>query len=662
MRTFQVAHALAMRGHDVHVITNAKEVRPPFRMHMRAEDWLRCEARHGSGSVAVHWTDPLDRSQATIPVASAFVTKLATITARLHLERSLDVIHSHYLEPYGVAAHLASQMTGIPHVARMAGSDAGRLWHHPQFATLYDHVLRSAELVIATGTVASRAVERGVAPARIVDAGRFRVPEDLFTPQGPALDLEKLRAEVERAPEMRASIWGTFAGEWPYFGIYGKLGQNKGSFALLSAMQRLKSEGLQVGLVALAHGHPEIDERFQTHARKLGLTERVLQLPFLPHWRVPEFLRGCLAVCCLEQGFPIGFHSPIIPMEVLLCGKCMIASSEIVAKFPGYRTLPDRYACVVVDDVANVDELTARLRAIVQDPRPAPAVGARGRAFAREAQISLDFPVSLERILEAAAVRRLPEPSRVFSRRTSADALKNVQFRLTQMIASSIGNDEPQTCNSPCSHEHVDLKAAQRILGILQRRMADGQAKLAPLAQAVEIEITIASAEEEIDGASPAASDARLSQSQPSHWAIGQNDLPYLLPLRPAGLRVLGFRCDLSQFTNIHTIADFPDKITRKRSFIVVFRTMNGTRRAAQMIDSTTARALELSDGTRNVADIAAQMQNAPSASTREANIRWIEHLFVIGVLDLRLPSSGDGATDFKCDSTKGRSRSRRRQ
>ena len=54
MRTYWTAHALAMRGHEVHVVTNAKEVRPPFRMHMRAEDWTRCEARYDAGSVTVH--------------------------------------------------------------------------------------------------------------------------------------------------------------------------------------------------------------------------------------------------------------------------------------------------------------------------------------------------------------------------------------------------------------------------------------------------------------------------------------------------------------------------------------------------------------------------------------------------------------------------------
>ena len=118
-----------------------------------------------------------------------------------------------------------------------------------------------------------------------------------------------------RLQSSRDMLWGDFAGDRPYFGIYGKLGDNKGSFALLAAMHRLKLEGLDVGLVALAHGRPDVEARFRERARELGLTDRVLQIPFLPHWRVPEFLRGCLAVCCLEQDFPIGFHSPIMPLR-----------------------------------------------------------------------------------------------------------------------------------------------------------------------------------------------------------------------------------------------------------------------------------------------------------------------------------------------------------
>jgi hypothetical protein len=74
-------------------------------------------------------------------------------------------------------------------------------WHHSQLEPLYDHVLRSAEAVVAVGAVAERAIERGVSPDRVVRGGGFVVPEDLFTPDGPELDIAALRAEARADPE-----------------------------------------------------------------------------------------------------------------------------------------------------------------------------------------------------------------------------------------------------------------------------------------------------------------------------------------------------------------------------------------------------------------------------------------------------------------------------
>ena len=406
MRTYWAAHALAARGHEVHVVTNAKEVRPPFRMHMREQDWQRCEASYDGGQVTVHWTDPVDRSQAHIPMASPFVSKLAAIALRLNSERPFDVIHSFYLEPYGVAGHLVAQMTGVPHVVRTAGSDAGRLWRHPQLEALYDCVLRAAAGVIAGKAVAARAIHRGVDADRIAFAGGVVVPEDVFTPVGPRLDLQGLRGEVACDPDLFDLCWGEFTGGLPYLGVYGKLGESKGSFALLAVMQRLKNAGLDVGLVALAHGPPVIEERFRAQARDFGLADRILQLPFLPHWRVPEFIRGCLAVCCLEQDFPIRFHSPIVPREVLLCGTCLVAATEVIGKLPGYRQLAHRFGCVAVEDVNDVEMLAKQLAVIVEDPAPASDVGRRGREFACLMQRNVPFPQELERTLEAAAAGR----------------------------------------------------------------------------------------------------------------------------------------------------------------------------------------------------------------------------------------------------------------
>src|SRR5260370_27967268 len=115
-------------------------------------------------------------------------------------------------------------MTGVPHVTRTAGSDAGRLWRHPQLEALYEHFLRSAAGVITGKAVAARAVQRGVDADRIAFAGGVIVPESIFTPIGPSLDLAALRAEVACDPDLTALLWGAFAGGRPSFGGYGTLG------------------------------------------------------------------------------------------------------------------------------------------------------------------------------------------------------------------------------------------------------------------------------------------------------------------------------------------------------------------------------------------------------------------------------------------------------
>jgi hypothetical protein len=95
MRTYWTAYALAARGHDAHVVTNAEEVRAPFRMHMRPQDWERCAPKFASGAVTVHWTDSVDGSQSHIPMANPFVAKLATLAANVHAAQACDVILSH---------------------------------------------------------------------------------------------------------------------------------------------------------------------------------------------------------------------------------------------------------------------------------------------------------------------------------------------------------------------------------------------------------------------------------------------------------------------------------------------------------------------------------------------------------------------------------------
>ena len=126
-QTHRFAHVLARRGHSILVVTNAREVEAPFRMWMREEDWSRCEASPGEGYVRVLWTSPTDRQQFHIPMASPFVTKLASLGLDAVQRYGADVVLSYYAEPYAVAGHLIAEAAGLPHVVRLAGSDAGTL-------------------------------------------------------------------------------------------------------------------------------------------------------------------------------------------------------------------------------------------------------------------------------------------------------------------------------------------------------------------------------------------------------------------------------------------------------------------------------------------------------------------------------------------------------
>jgi glycosyltransferase involved in cell wall biosynthesis len=620
--TYWSAHALAERGHEVHVVTNAKEVDAPYRMHMRPADWRRCAARYTAGSVTVHWTDPADASQFHIPMASPFVSKLAAIAAGLHAQRPFDVVYSHYLEPYGVAGCLVAHMTGAPHVARMAGSDAGRLWHHPQLEPLYDHVLRSATRVIAIGAVAERAAERGIDPGRIVAGGGFAVPEHVFTPRGPALDLASLQAAIARDPVCRDLMWGGFAADRPYFGVCGKLGESKGSFALLKAMSRLKSAGLDVGLVALAHGPPAIERAFRALARKLGLVDDILQLPFLPHWRVPELLRGCLAACCLEQDFPIAFHSPIIPREVLLCGTCLVASTEVIRKLPAYGRLPHGYGCVAIEDVNDIDVLSERLGAIVRDPILARSVGRRGHAYAHELQQDLSFPDRLEQILESAVTpqRRSATP-RPPAGKMDAEVVADDRFPLTRIAAAAIGIIEKLA---------GDLPRARMILATLQRRVDAGEASLRSLAAAVATEVAIAAAESETCDPRGADEPDPLFRLRTARWAIADGEVARRIPLRHPRIRLLAFDTDVREFLGVRTLAELPAQPAARRSYVVAFAGIDAGRDDPLLVDDLTAQILQLSDGTRTAGALAAEI-----ASDVKRNLEWIERLFVHGLISL---------------------------
>jgi hypothetical protein len=468
-----------------------------------------------------------------------------------------------------------------------------------------------------------------VSPERIAGVGGLVIREDLFCRDGPKLDLAGLREELDlEDPELRDAFWGGLPEGLPFLGIYGKLGDTKGSFALLAAMKELKEAGLEVGLVVMAHGWPAVESRFRARAEELGLANLVLQIPFVPHWRVPEFLRSCLAVCCLEQNFPIEFHTPVIAREVLMSGTCLIASTEMIRKLADHERLPDGYGCVAIADVHDAPALSARIAAIVRDPGPIAAITARGQAFARGLQTNDQSCDKLERLLKMAARRRSPSKKR-HSPAGDASSTANTRFPATQAAARLL--EETYSSSS------IDLPQARKVLAAVEQaiNVGDptlvGDSTLRHAAAAIRLEIAIAQAEKDAS-ANPAEELDPLFRLRIKRWAMVDDDLPRLIPVRDPLLRIMTF--DASDLADCQPNQGNPARPYQR--YVVAFAQANGIKRDPFFVGEGTARILELSDGTRTTQEIAADIDARNPDQTERRGLQHIEELFVAGLLWLQ--------------------------
>jgi glycosyltransferase involved in cell wall biosynthesis len=385
MHCYWAARGLAQRGHKVFVVTNANEVESTFRIHLFEDDrviggeYARAFPESG-GSVNIYSTEPPDRSKMYyIPMNNPTVTRLATVATNLIRAEECKVIFSYYLEPYGLAAHLASHWTGIPYVFKHAGSDLYRLLRLEDLQSAYLEVIARANRVISGGRSIKQLLSYGLSEDRIASNVAFGLPTQYFHPDAPSLDINDLQTELAESDLTDGHLQRRFQPlkrSLPVLGIYGKLGEYKGSFDLIYAMAQLIQNGFPFYLVALSHGWQE--QRFRRLIDELEIAEFIRFLPFLPHWKVPGFIRACTAVAFLERDFPITAHTPTIPTEIVACGKCLVLSEEVARKQLFRSQIRNLQNIVIVPDPKRHESLAACLRFALENPQRAEEIGQRG--------------------------------------------------------------------------------------------------------------------------------------------------------------------------------------------------------------------------------------------------------------------------------------------
>lgn len=384
MHGYWTARGLAQRGHQVFVVTNANEVEPSFRLHLSKAD-LELGGEYAkvfadsAGSVKVYSTEPPESRLYYIPLNNPSVTRLATVATNLIRSEDCKVIFAYYLEPYCLSAYLASCWTGIPYVMKHAGSDLHNLALLDELQTAYLEVMHRANRILSSGPSRAKLLAYGIPEERIVTDLTFELPTNTFNPNAPSLDLplflKELRTEVP-AERAIAPFLDPLESDLPILGIYGKLGEYKGSFDLLKAMAELIHDGFLFYLVAMSHGWAEPE--FRRLIADLGIGKYVRILPFLPHWKVPGFIRSCTAVAFLERDFPITAHGPTIPSEVIACGTCAIVSEEIARKQPFRARMRNLQNIVIVPDPKEYKVLAECISYALKDQQRAAAIGRRG--------------------------------------------------------------------------------------------------------------------------------------------------------------------------------------------------------------------------------------------------------------------------------------------
>lgn len=374
--------SLAELGHSVHVLTNCNETEPSFTVHLTPDDraWLDLEG------VELSTVLPLATSS-YIPWAVPHVSRLAGLCLKTLASLDADVIIGSYLEPYGIAAAIAATATKTPLILRHAGSDVGRLALHADLRHTYRWALDCAAGLIAPEMEALRRVF-GDGDWPTISSSLPRLPPPFFDCTEP-LDLgdylsksQEWFSQLNSADDIAPLLDGqrdripddSFA-----IGLYGKVGVTKGSFDLLAALMRLADDGMAFNFVTMSTGHGEVLRRYYAAIRGHSeLRKRTWVMPPAPPWRVPGFLARCNAVAFLERGFPISFHGPAIPREILASKACLVVSGEVAAKRGYDANLANDRNAIVVRDPSDIDLLTEALRSVICDQDRALAIGRQG--------------------------------------------------------------------------------------------------------------------------------------------------------------------------------------------------------------------------------------------------------------------------------------------
>lgn len=272
----------------------------------------------------------------------SFLT-LLTSANRLVEDIRPDVLFSSYLEPYALVGHFLSLEHGIPHVVTHAGTDIRRLGTLEAVTALYRRILTQPTRFIAKNKFAASltgALARPLAP--------YWPPPNIFT-----------RRRFDRTTsDIYPTKFRSFRGQEPIFGFYSKFTLGKNIRNIVDAFANYRKL-YSSGLLWLVGGPIANSINVLELIEAAGVEPFVANTPFLPNWRVPEFINACSCIVYMKDGYKVDGHGSIVPREVLSCGCHIIVTAESLDRSSFLRTNPLVHT---VDNAADLAEIVTRMR------------------------------------------------------------------------------------------------------------------------------------------------------------------------------------------------------------------------------------------------------------------------------------------------------------
>ena len=271
-RTYWQVRRLLEEGHEVTVVTNAGATEREYRIQGCEEHLRRLTERY---PLELH--DVCGEAPWHIPCGPDHLERLLSVLLSVLDRKRFDVLESGYLVPYGIAAGLASKLTGIPHVVRHGGSDVAKLLPHPQYHELLTRILREAEKVITDEQ--SEPLLRS-AGARTELAPAYEPDPKVFAPR-----------PLPRSAPM------------PVYAYIGKINYHWQRRGLDKLVEWYRANATKAALRIVGQGVGRAE--FERWMSAQGLPNPIPVEPFVSPWRVPDLLAEVDGVFCLSVGDPI---------------------------------------------------------------------------------------------------------------------------------------------------------------------------------------------------------------------------------------------------------------------------------------------------------------------------------------------------------------------